>query len=243
MSEIVSGVLNETRQFVCGRNNRFEVRDASAATIKMLYRFGEEVLGSKYFYAKSKLESISEMTDSSGSIKAQYVYDPYGRLTRLQNFLESEVGYAGYHRHLRSGLYITATRLLNPNIGRWIRRDILEELPNSNLFQYVQNNPTNSRDPLGLFAMATGFGGSSAYGGANSTASSYNKIKCVCEEKCNSANQMVGLSIAEYNSCLDQCWRDETGAPMPNESPPTLPPGAPPPVDSPSNPNPPGGES
>jgi uncharacterized protein RhaS with RHS repeats len=41
-------------------------------------------------------------------------------------------------------------RAYDPNLGRWINRDPIEESGGINLFGYVNNNPINFIDPFGL---------------------------------------------------------------------------------------------
>jgi hypothetical protein len=43
-------------------------------------------------------------------------------------------------------------RPYDPNLGRWIQRDPIGERGGMNLYGYVQNNPVNLVDPLGLLS-------------------------------------------------------------------------------------------
>jgi RHS repeat-associated protein len=105
---------------------------------------------SAYFYTRDHLGSIREVTDSSGNIQARYDYDPYGQRTLLQGTDVSEFGYAGYFYHATTGLYLTRTRAYDPNLGRWLSRDLIGEAGGLNLYDYVANNPIMGRDPSGL---------------------------------------------------------------------------------------------
>ncbi len=64
--------------------------------------------------------------------------------------LDSDFTYAGYYNHLPSGLYATLNRFYDPDLGRWISRDPIEEAGSLNLYGYVGNNPIGLIDRLGL---------------------------------------------------------------------------------------------
>jgi RHS repeat-associated protein len=49
-----------------------------------------------------------------------------------------------------TGLLNYGYRLLNPNIGRWVGRDPLEESDGPNVYGFVHNSPVNNVDPDGL---------------------------------------------------------------------------------------------
>jgi RHS repeat-associated protein len=86
-----------------------------------------------------------------GPIQAQYSYDPYGNATKLQGSLASDFQYAGYYMHAPSGLNITATRAYSAGLGRFINRDPIEEGGGVNMYGYVDGDPINGTDPLGLW--------------------------------------------------------------------------------------------
>jgi uncharacterized protein RhaS with RHS repeats len=54
---------------------------------------------------------------------------------------------------------MSAYRVLFPNLQRWGQRDPIEEDGGMNLYTYVQNNPINYFDPLGLDGVDLGPGG------------------------------------------------------------------------------------
>src|SRR5207249_8543738 len=127
--------------------------DGSNNVTKRFYAQGEQIGSTNYYYTRDHLGSVREMTDGTGAIHARYDYDPYGRLTKVQGDLDSDFIYAGYYNHSPSGLYATLNRFYDPDLGRWISRDPLETAEISqgpNLYAYVENDPTNFVDPLGL---------------------------------------------------------------------------------------------
>jgi RHS repeat-associated protein len=54
------------------------------------------------------------------------------------------------YTHWPSGLNLTLYRAYNADAGRWLNRDPIEEAGGNNLFRFVDNNPINYLDVLGL---------------------------------------------------------------------------------------------
>jgi RHS repeat-associated protein len=64
--------------------------------------------------------------------------------------LAPDFAFTGHYYHARSGLYLAPYRAYNPALGRWLSRDPIGEAGGTNLYQYVNNNPLNKIDQLGL---------------------------------------------------------------------------------------------
>jgi len=144
-----------TRQFVYSGDRLCEERDGSGAVTKQFFDWGEVINGMKYFYTRNHEGSITEMTDSSGNIVAQYQYDPFGSVTRIAGAgPDSDFLYAGYLYHLPSGLYITAHRLYNPKLGRWLNRDPNDDLTFDKMPQSPDSSGPNSIMPVNPVASA-----------------------------------------------------------------------------------------
>jgi RHS repeat-associated protein len=77
---------------------------------------------------------------------------------------ETVVGYTGHHHHGKSGLVLTWYRAYDPNTGRWLSRDPIEEDGGLNLYGYVSNNPLNAWDRLGLEVTVGLYEGASGFG-------------------------------------------------------------------------------
>ncbi|WP_198159255.1 RHS repeat-associated core domain-containing protein, partial [Methylomonas lenta] len=74
--------------------------------------------------------------------------------------------YAGMFNIQGVGLHLTNYRAYDPDTGRWVSRDPIEENGGINLYTYVLNNPLRYIDPLGLESTVyvwqpVGWGGSS----------------------------------------------------------------------------------
>ena len=124
---------------------------------KRFYNLGQMNSSTIYFYYQDMLGSTRELTDNSGGIQAEYLFDPFGRVSRLSENVASDFQYAGYYIHPRSGLNLTATRTYSPMLGRFISIDTLDEKggadgndannPLVNLYAYVDNDPIDWTDP------------------------------------------------------------------------------------------------
>jgi RHS repeat-associated protein len=112
--------------------------------------------GTQVFNQASFDGSISEMTNSSGTVEAQYAYDPYGRATLVQGSGASDRQYAGYYFHAPSGLCLTLNRAYSASLGRWLNRDPFEESVGNNLYRYAMGAPTNYIDPTGAVPLDLG---------------------------------------------------------------------------------------
>jgi RHS repeat-associated protein len=133
-----------TRQFVYSGSRLCEERDGSGTVTKQFFQWGEIISGTKYFYTRNHEGSVTEMTDSTGNVVAQYQYDPFGRVTRTAGSgPDSDFLYAGYFYHKPSGLYITAHRVYNPKLGRWLNRDPIDD-PS---FAMMPQNPEDDAAP------------------------------------------------------------------------------------------------
>ena len=121
---------------------------------KRFFAEGEQRIGSadagNYYYSRDHLGSIREVTDARGELQARYDYDAYGNSVVLDGKMNVDFGYTGHYFHAPSGLNLTLYRAYNPALGRWLSRDPIGEAGGVNLYGYVENNPVNFVDSLGL---------------------------------------------------------------------------------------------
>jgi len=135
---------SSVRQFVYSGDRLCEERDGTGAVTKRFFNWGEIIGSTKYFYTRDHLGSVTEMTDESGNIVAQYKYDPFGNVTRIAGTgPDSDFLYAGYFYHKPSGLYITRHRLYSPKLGRWLNHDPIDDP----MFDRISQNPEGLAAP------------------------------------------------------------------------------------------------
>src|SRR6185437_4509927 len=113
--------------------------------------------GTSYYYVQDGLGSVRELVTASGSVAAQYDYDPYGNPTTLSGSAASDIGYAGYFHHAASGLDFALSRAYDPGHARWLNLDPAGELGGINLYAYTGGNPLSRTDPSGKFLASPGF--------------------------------------------------------------------------------------
>ena len=147
-----SGTVTSTKNYLWIGQEIAEERDGSNAVTKRFFPQGEQQSGTNYYYTFDHQKSVRELCDSSGNIKTQYSYDPYGRTTtnHLSGSLDATKQYDGYYIHPASGLALTRYRAYDVNTGRWLGRDPLAEDVGPNLYEYADDDPTDETDPLGL---------------------------------------------------------------------------------------------
>ena len=135
-------------EIVCERDGI----DPAFPILKRYFGQGVQVGGTNLYYTFDQLGSVRELVDSSGVVRSDYRYTPYGERTKVGGDLDSDWGYAGLFHHAPSGLDLATYRTYDSKAGRWISRDPLGEGVDYNLYRYCGNNPINCTDPSGLDA-------------------------------------------------------------------------------------------
>ena len=89
-----NGSVVSKRKFLWCGAELCEERDSNDNTVtQRLFGQGEQTSAANYFFIGDDLGSVREMTDSSGSIRARYDYDPFGRVTQVSGDLASDFQY------------------------------------------------------------------------------------------------------------------------------------------------------
>jgi RHS repeat-associated protein len=113
-----------------------------------------------FYYFSDHLQRASVITDSSGNIKAESDYYPWGGELQLVNNDSNDYKFTGKKRDLETGLDYFSARYYSNSFGRFVTPDWsarpatvpyahLDNPQTLNLYTYVDNNPTNGLDADG----------------------------------------------------------------------------------------------
>ncbi|MBI4690151.1 MAG: RHS repeat protein [Nitrospirae bacterium] len=105
--------------------------------------------GTVRYYQQDALGSVIALTDETGTIKTQYIYDPFGNTGITGEANDNPFQYTGREND-NTGLYYYRARYYSPELQRWVSDDPIRFRDGMNFFVYVKNRPTVYKDPLGL---------------------------------------------------------------------------------------------
>ena len=98
----------------------------------------------------------------TGSIAAQYTYDPYGNIVDSSGNLADvfSFGFSTQYHDRETGMVGYKRRFYRPDLGRWLNRDPIEEEGGENLYAFCLNNAIINYDKDGCAYFAIrGLGG------------------------------------------------------------------------------------
>ena len=148
-----------------GDNNALEfVYDDSSQPFAVIYKHGSAA--ELYYYLVNAQGDVAAILDSSGTMVAFYDYDAWGNCTVYNSSAKvltdptsianiNPLRYRGYYYDAETGFYYLQSRYYDPAICRFINADGLftDGFVGSNLFTYCVNDPVNTVDPTGNFAI------------------------------------------------------------------------------------------
>jgi RHS repeat-associated protein len=108
--------------------------------------------GTTYYMMYDQVGSLRVIVDTSGNITKRIDYDSFGNIINdTDPGFTIPFGFAGGLHDIDTGLVRFGARDFDPSIGRWTAKDPIDFAGGDvNLYGYVQNNPVNLIDPLGL---------------------------------------------------------------------------------------------
>ncbi len=152
----------------------FQKSGTASATLSRRYQWGLDLSGSLqgaggvggllaiqisnlYYPLYDGNGNVTEYLNAAGTAAASFMYDAYGNTIRdtdtAGNF---DIRFSTKRRDAESGLYYYGYRYYDPVTGRWLNRDPIEEDGGVNLYGFVENDPIDWVDVLGLEGNAPG---------------------------------------------------------------------------------------
>ena len=101
-----------------------------------------------YHYACDEMGSITDITDTNGTVLNHYAYDAFGNRTVEEETVENRFGFAGEMMDAVTGQYYLRARFYNPVIARFLSEDTYYG-DGLNLYAYCHNNPVGYVDQSG----------------------------------------------------------------------------------------------
>ena len=88
-------------------------------------------------------KNIGQVMDANSNIVSEYEYFPFGKITAQDGTYAAANPFrfsSEYHDD-ETGLVYYNYRYYIPDLGRWTKRDPIEERGGANLYKIVRNNP------------------------------------------------------------------------------------------------------
>jgi len=157
-----------TRKYVWGLDLSGTLQGAGGigGLAMLVQQLGTEAATAIYFPAFDGNGNVTTLVNSDGgAVEAKYDYSPFGKvLTMTGSYAETNpMRFSTKYTDAETDLAYFGYRYYNPDTGRWLNRDPMEEkafkvpsdrngkgLRESNLYNFVRNNPSRRVDPLGL---------------------------------------------------------------------------------------------
>lgn len=102
------------------------------------------------YYIADGNKNIIALKDSSGADVSTYAYTPFGSLENPADGDENPFRFSSEYADDETGLVYYNYRYYSPQLGRWTKRDPIEERGSQNLYNIAHNNLVNTIDRLGL---------------------------------------------------------------------------------------------
>ncbi len=103
-----------------------------------------------YYHHNDQLGTPQRLTDGTGTVVWSADYDPFGKATVTTATVTNNFRLPGQYYDSETGFHYNWHRYYDPQTGRYMRPDPIGLEGGINLFGYVQQNPVNFIDPMGL---------------------------------------------------------------------------------------------
>ena len=129
-----------------------------ADTLNVDEPLSELVSGTTSFYDQDGLASVTSLTNGSGAAANTYTYDSFGKLTASSGTLTNPFQFTGRDYDSETGLRYYRARYYDPSSGHFLSQDPARFWAGTDFYSYVDNDPLDFRDPLGLCPHAANSG-------------------------------------------------------------------------------------
>jgi len=106
--------------------------------------------GTASYYDADGLQTITSLSNSGGSLASTYAYDAFGNITSSTGSVANPFRFTGREFDPEMGAYFYRARYYDQNVGRFLSEDPLRYPDGTGFYVYVNNDPLNLFDPLGL---------------------------------------------------------------------------------------------
>jgi RHS repeat-associated protein len=155
-----------------------------------------------HYYLTDGLGSTMALTDEDGDIVNTYDYDVFGAERASSGAQANDFTFAGEQADESTELQYLRARYYDSRSGSFISKDPLSRSPfwTDHPYKYVESNPVNETDPLGLA------------GGAGGRGPTWGKRTRELLAKCNARYDRCIHSWMKIKDCADLLWRCEDRA-------------------------------
>ena len=150
---IVAGVgTTATNWFVWGLDLSGTLQGAGGVGGLLAVTHSDASGSETFFPCMDGSGNICQYVDTNGAVVAAREYSPFGQTIALTGDKKDDFTHWFSTKQLdpETGLIMYELRPYNPELGRFLSQDPIEELGSINLYAFVGNNPINSIDLLGL---------------------------------------------------------------------------------------------
>jgi RHS repeat-associated protein len=114
-----------------------------------------DATGKQWFYAFDGIGHTRQLTDSAGAVVNSYDYSPFGVSLKADESVANPFRYVGRFGVMEegNGLIFMRARYYSASAGRFVSQDPIGlNGGDANFYRYVQNDPINFLDPLGIWS-------------------------------------------------------------------------------------------
>lgn len=107
--------------------------------------------GSVHNYARDRLDNITALVSTSGTLSNSYGCDPYGKDNGMTGTVYNPYRYTGMYQDMDTELYQMGAQYYQAGSGRFTQLDPLPSQMLEQRYAYAGGNPVNFTDPTGMY--------------------------------------------------------------------------------------------